>query len=363
MRFTKCYLLLVCIFLFGSCNSNTVFEDKSSNLTYYIIEEFKFIDKIDAHVHIRTADSTFAIFSKENNFRLLTVNTDEDPGIEQQNECAIQQAHTFPEVVSYATTFSVENWDSDNWESETIAYLKESFSMGATAVKIYKNIGMELKDRHGNLIMINHSRFDPIIDFIVKENIPIIGHFGEPKNCWLPIDEMTIKGDKGYFTRHPKFHMYLHPEFPSYEDQVNARNEMLDKHPGLLFIGAHLGSLEWSLDSLATFLDKYPDASVDLAARLSHIQLHAQKDWQKTHDFFVKYQDRIIYGTDIIIKEGMEGHEIKTKVLGKWINDWTFLCSNEELVSNSFEGAFRGLKLPKAVIDKIYNSNAAKAFL
>jgi hypothetical protein len=96
--------------------------------------------------------------------------------------------------------------------------------------------------------MIDDPRFDRILDFIEKNDITVIGHLGEPKNCWLPVDQMTIAGDKNYFTANPGYHMYLHPEFPSYEAQINARDNMLRKHPGLRFVGAHLGSLEWNVD-------------------------------------------------------------------------------------------------------------------
>ena len=72
---------------------------------------------------------------------------------------------------------------------------------------------------------------------------------------------------------------------------------MLEKHPDLKFIGCHLGSLEWSLDELAKRLDKYPNMAVDLS-RMTNLQIHTMNDWQKTHDFFIKYQDRLIYGTD-----------------------------------------------------------------
>lgn len=355
-------LLFICLFFFGNCNQDKVPHERSSESTYYTSKDFKSIHKIDAHVHIRTEDSAFASFSKENNFRVITLSTDEAPGIEVQNEFAIQQLQAFPEVVFYATTFSVIGWDHENWGEKTIAYLKKSFSIGAVAVKLYKNIGMELKDKDGNFIMISDLKFDPIIDFMAKESMPLIGHFGEPKNCWLAIDEMTINGDKGYYKRHPEFHMYLHPQYPSYEDQLTARNEMLDKHPHLKFIGAHLGSLEWSLDSLAGYLDRFPEAVVDMAARVSHIQLHAKRNWQKTHAFFVKYQDRLLYGTDLIIDERMETSEMKTKVLDKWIADWAFFSSDEEMFSTSFEGGFKGLKLPKQIIDKLYRTNAETLF-
>ena len=147
--------------------------------------------------------------------------------------------------------------------------------------------------------MIDDPAFDSIIDFIAKSDIPVVGHLGEPKNCWLPLEKMTIKGDQSYFRQNPKYHMYLHPEFPSYEAQMEARDHMLEKHPDLKFIGAHLGSLEWSVAELAKRLDKFPNMAVDMAARISHLKYQAKTNWQEVHDFCVKYQDRLLYATDL----------------------------------------------------------------
>jgi hypothetical protein len=126
--------------------------------------------------------------------------------------------------------------------------------------------------------------------------VPVLGHQGEPRNAWLPLDQMTIRGDREYFAAHPQYHMALHPEWPSYEQQVAARDRMLDKHPGLTFVAVHLASLEWDVDRIAAFLRHYPNASVDLAARLPHLELQASKDRDRVRQFFIEFQDRILYG-------------------------------------------------------------------
>ena len=190
----------------------------------------------------------------------------------------------------------------------------------------------------------------------------MIGHLGEPKNCWLPIEKMTVQGDVNYFSTHPKYHMYLHPEYPSYEDQINARDHMLEKHPGLQFIGAHLGSLEWDVDELAKRLDKFPNMAVDTASRISHLQYQAKTDWQKIHDFCIKYQDRIIYGTDIIIHPTSDPLEIKTQSHDIRLRHWNFFTSDKMMRVPKVEGEFKGLKLPRKVVDKIYHTNAEKWF-
>ena len=60
-----------------------------------------------------------------------------------------------------------------------------------------------------------------------------------------------------------------------------------------------MASLEWSVDRLAVFLDRFPNANVDIAARMTQIQYQSNQDREKVRDFFIKYQDRLMYGTDI----------------------------------------------------------------
>jgi hypothetical protein len=63
--------------------------------------------------------------------------------------------------------------------------------------------------------MIDDPRLDTVLNFIAQTGITLLSHQGEPKNCWLPIDQMTVEGDKRYFKENPKYRMYLHPEYPS----------------------------------------------------------------------------------------------------------------------------------------------------
>jgi predicted TIM-barrel fold metal-dependent hydrolase len=157
--------------------------------------------------------------------------------------------------------------------------------------------------------------------------------------------------------------MYLHPGFTTYEAQVNARDRMLEKHPDLRFVGAHLGSLEWSVDELAKRLDKFPNMAVDMAERISHFEQQAQLDRQKVFDFFIKYQDRLIYATDFIIDESTKPDEMKKHAYDVRMSHWKFFTTDDTMhVPKSVDGTFKGLKLPKQVIDKIYLKNAEKWF-
>jgi predicted TIM-barrel fold metal-dependent hydrolase len=331
---------------------------------YYSMSDFNSIKKYDTHVHFNVYDTSFLDQAKADNFRLLTINVNPTyyPPIEEQLRIGNLLIKQHPTDISFATTFTVNNWHDNDWQQKSLDYLKRSFDQGAIAVKVWKNIGMELRDKDGRFVMIDDQRFDPIFNYLAKNKIPLIGHLGEPKNCWLPVEQMTVSGDKGYFTRHPEYHMYLHPEYPSYEDQIKARNNVLEKHPDLKFIGAHLGSLEWSVDELAKHLDKYPNFAVDMAARIPHFQYQAVNNWQKVRDFMVKYQDRLIYATDLEVTSTPNTVERNKRAHERWIGHWEFFTSDANIKAPEVENEFRGLHLPRAVIDKIYKTNAERWF-
>ena len=364
--------LLAFLIFFQNCSerkqSSTANESHdlkdSTGETYYSEADFPLVKKMNTHVHIRIFDSAFITQAASDNFRLINVNvaSPSSPSIENQQEVALRLVKTFPENISYATTISVDNFNAPDWQQKTLDYLKASFEKGAIAVKVWKNIGMDLKDRNGKFVMIDNPAFDPIIDFIQKNNITLIGHLGEPRNAWLPVDQMTVSGDKNYFSAHPQYHMFLHPEYPSYEDQINARDHMLEKHPDVRFVGAHLASLEWNVDELAKRLDKFPNMAVDMAERISHFQYQAVTDWKKVHDFFIKYQDRLIYATDEGVRQNANAVEMSRLAHENWLRHWKFFTSDEEMKVPKVEKAFNGLKLPKEIIDKIYLKNAEKWF-
>jgi GH18 family chitinase/predicted TIM-barrel fold metal-dependent hydrolase len=336
--------------------SNGLGDIESKSEMYYSLEDFKLIKKFDSHIHINTKEAAFINQAEDDNFRFLDIIDDRPFGLpmDEQQQFAMLHLKNFPDRMVVATTFAVNDWKNNDWVENTIAELENSFSKGAKAVKIWKNIGMDLKDKNGKFVMVNDSRLDPVIDYLAKNHIPVIGHNGEPRDCWLPLDEMAFS--KGYYGSHPEYHMFLHPEYPSYDDQINARDNMLEKHPDLIFVGAHLGSLEWSLDELAKRLDRFPNMSVDLS-RMSNLMLHTLKNRQKTRNFFIKYQDRLVYATDTAINASTIPTEMKKRIHDRWVREWKFYVSDEKIILRDF-GELKGLKLPREVVDKIYLKNA-----
>jgi predicted TIM-barrel fold metal-dependent hydrolase len=327
--------------------------------------EFKTFPKIDAHVHLITGDDSFVKIVEENNFQLMTLVTGSapQPVIDEEFNYARTLAMKHPETIAFATTFTMDGFGEPDWEEKTLKWLEKSFTEGAIAVKVWKDIGMTFRDKDGNFILIDDPRFDPIFDYIESQGKTLVNHNGEPKNCWLPLDEMTVKGDINYFTNHPEFHMYLHPEFPSYDSLNAARDRMLEKHPNLRYVGCHLGSLEWDVDELAKELDQFPNMSVDMAERICHFKI---QDRDKVRSFFIRYQDRLLYGTDI----GFTDNDPKGTSMEKaqyildniWLSDWEYFTTDLMLTQDDVVKDYQGLKLPAAVLKKIYYDNAVRMY-
>ena len=334
------------------------------NDKYYSKKDYQSVLKVDAHVHLNSDKGYFEDRAIEDNFMLVTLCVDhsDSVSVKKQLESALLSKNKYPGKVFYGATFYFDTtgWNTDSWANKVISHLDSDISGGAISVKFWKNIGMTVTDQNGKFIMVDDPAIKPVIDFIIGKNLPITGHLGEPKNCWLPLNEMTVSGDSNYFAQNPQYHMFLHPEYPSYEDQINARDHLLEIHPDLKFIGSHLGSLEWNVDELAKRLDKYPNMAVDLAARICHLQYQSAKDRNRVRDFCIKYQDRLLYGTDQSDNGTNDREKLSKRIHEIWLDDWNYFTSKDEMTSKKFKGKFEGLQLPKSVVRKIFGENSIK---
>ena len=122
----------------------------------------------------------------------------------------------------------------------------------------------------------------------------------------------------------------LQVDYPSCEELLAARDRMLDKHPDLRYVGCHLGSMEWNTGKQAQFLDKYPNAALDMAARITHLKV---QDRDKVRDFIIEYQDRLLYGTDIILRdanlEGSSSELFQKKLRNVYQKYWAYFTKDE----------------------------------
>lgn len=355
-KISQLFLLSYLFFVFSGCNTGTP--------EYYSSSDFESVPKIDAHFHYNTTDTRYLEFADSINMRFISPNVDAGRSIDEQLETASAIKKEYPDKFIFLGTFSVDNFGDPGFPDQIIARIKECMEAGASGIKVWKNVGMVLKDDEGNYIMIDNPAFEPALEYLQENEIPLLGHLGEPLNCWLPAEKMTLGNDRRYFTNNPQYHMYLHPDAPSYEDQINARDRILEKYPDLIFSGAHLASLEWSVDELASRFEKFPALSVDISARIGHLQHQSLADHEKVRNFMIKYQDRIMYGSDMSVTDNNTNYKSTTESLRtRWFDHWIYLATDSTITVSDLDNQdVKGLQLPAGVIEKIYYKNAEDFF-
>jgi len=222
-----------------SCQSNT-----NAQFDY-----LKSIKKIDVHTHIFCNDPTLLAFLDEYNFKLNNIVTDAnvlDPTTyNDQREMANAICNPNPRYYSWVTTFGVENRNQPDWAQNVIKQLKEDFDNGALGVKVWKNIGMKIKNSKGEYIQIDDPIFDPILKFIEKEGKTFIPHTGEPIQAWM------LQRETDYWGKHPEWASWDQPEKPSFSDVMAAKDHVIQRYPDLRVVGAHLASLEFDVNEIS----------------------------------------------------------------------------------------------------------------
>lgn len=353
------FWLAVIAFMAGSVSGCT-----SRVSEFYTADDFLTVPKIDVHFHYDTPDERYLFLADSLNFRLVSPNVDAGRSISDQLDITRELRKRYPDKFAFFGTFGVDHYGSEDFAERIISRIDTCMAAGAAGIKIWKNIGMTLKDGNGNFIMADDPVFAPVFSYMEAKNIRLLAHLGEPRNCWLPLEEMTLDNDRSYFRNNPKYHMYLHPEAPSYEDQIAARDNLLKRYPGIIFTGAHLGSQEWSIDEVSKNLDRFPAYDVEFSARIGHLQYQAISEPGKVRDFIIKYQDRIMYGTDVGVSARNTDYAVTAESLKKrWYEQFLWLATDAEVVVADLDDrAVKGLQLPKEVIDKIYFTNAEKFF-
>jgi predicted TIM-barrel fold metal-dependent hydrolase len=324
------------------------------------IQGFAAIHPIDAHVHVYVETPALNAFLLRNNLHFIDIAVldDRDPfykSFQNQYDGAQSVIHGSPGHASLCTTFSPYDFEDPGFSARVIRQLNENFREGAVAVKIYKTIGMEIKKKDGTYLMSDDAVFQPIYQDIAAHNRTVIAHLAEPTSCWQPPNPSSPDFD--YYKGHPEEYAYTHPEWPSKESILAARDHILEQNPNLRLVGAHLGSMEVDLDEIAKHFDKYPNFAVDTAGRVEYFMLQPNK---KVRKFLIKYQDRVLYGTDVEIMPDSNVVKVLSDLQNTYALDWKYFATNETF---DYKGhKVTGLELPKPVLRKLYHENAVHWF-
>jgi predicted TIM-barrel fold metal-dependent hydrolase len=314
--------------------------------------------RIDAHAHVFSSPPAFVDMLERLDVRLLNIAVVDkhDPGFEEagpQHERAAEVARASRGRAPWCSTFDPQDWESAGFAGRTIARLERTFEQGAVAVKIYKSIGMELKARSGAYLMPDDPVFQPILEAIQAHDKTLFAHLAEPTAAWHPLDPSSPH--YGYYKSNPDWHMFLHPERPRKETILAARDRVLKRHPRLRVVGCHLGSMEDDVHAIARRFDLHPNFAVDTAARVPDLMIQPR---EKVRDFLIKYQDRVLYATDLTLTPADKTAESLAHWEKTYDRDWTYFATSETV---AYEGrTIRGLELPDAVLRKLFRANAEK---
>jgi predicted TIM-barrel fold metal-dependent hydrolase len=324
---------------------------------------FEEIRKIDVHSHIFEDVPELSEMLDRTNTRIVNVcvrGTDPERLRRQEAMAEQQQARYGKARFPFASTFDLTRRDDSDYADQVKRWLSASFEKGALLVKIWKEVGMEIKDRQGRFVLADDAVFDPIYAFLTERGKPLLAHLAEPREAWLPLDPQSVH--YGYYSRNPEWHLHGRAGYPTHEELVASRDRILERHPRLTVIGAHLGSLEHDVDEIARRLDRYPNFHVECSARTADL---TRQPTDKVRAFLIKYQDRVLYGLD-------QSRRADPKRENSADERRAFARSLEETYRRDFryyagegEMEYRGKKvqslaLPRAVLEKFYYRNAER---
>ena len=321
-------------------------------------EEFRALAAIDTHTHVFSADTAFVAMLEKLNLHILDVLVDDDmePGqssFEKKKQQALSVVTAGHGYAALCTTFDPFSFNQPDYAQNTVRGLNEDFAGGAIAVKLWKNVGMEIKESNGHYLMPDNPLFEPIFQDIASHGKTLLAHLADPDSGWQPPNPASP--DYEYYRDHPKSYMYIQKGVPTKAEILSARDHILERNPDLRVVGAHLGSMESNLAELGQHLDRYSNFAVDLAARMPYFEMQPRETMIA---FITRYQDRLIYGTD----NEFSGGSSKTirDLESVYANDWRYFATSDTILYK--DKPVQGLKLPPAILRKIYHDNAAKWF-
>jgi len=265
----------------------------------------------------------------------------------KETVAALDQAHP-----GRFLTFALVNFDGiddEDWGPREAKRLEESFKLGARGLKFHKSFGLSYRFKDGTLMAVDDRKLDPIWEMCARHNRPVVIHVADPAAFFTPLDRFNERWHE--LNNHPNW-LFFGTKFPKRQDLLDQLHRVIERHPKTLFINTHFGNNAEDLASVAEKMERYPNMYVDIDARISELgrQPYAARR------FFLKYQDRILFGTDTTPRR--DAFRIYYRFLET--DDEYFDCSE----SHHRQGFWNiyGIFLPDEVLEKIYRKNAERLF-
>lgn len=237
--------------------------------------------------------------------------------------------------------------DDPNFSQEMVAQLDDAVARGARGLKQLKDLGLGVRDRSGRLVAVDDRRLDPIWEECGRLGIPVFIHTADPEAFFHPADGNNERYEE--LIENPSW-SFAGPQFPALEELLEARNRVFARHPNTTFVSLHMGWPE-NLDWVGHMLDQYPNVMVEFGAREAELG----RQPRRTRELFLRYQDRIMFGTDNGMDEEMYRNHFRwLETADEYFDYWGY--------PGQGRWEIYGMDLPDAVLEKIYHLNAERVF-
>ncbi len=242
------------------------------------------------------------------------------------------------------TNLDLEGFGAPGWSARALGELSADFAAGARGLKIYKSLGLGAKDADGRRIAVDDPRLDPVWAKCGELGIPVLIHTGEPASFWQPKDASNER----LLELMERPERYRDPAaYPSWEALMGEQHAVFRRHPGTIFINAHLGWMGNDLARLGRLLEELPNVYTEIGAVLAELgrQPRFAREW------LVRHQDRVLFGKD---SWAPEEYPVYFRVL-ETADDYFPYYRRRHAFWRMY-----GLDLPDEVLQKIYYGNAAR---
>jgi uncharacterized protein len=231
------------------------------------------------------------------------------------------------------------------WAQRAIAQLEADVAAGAVGIgEIGKGLGLSARKADGTRLQIDDPALDPLWAAAARLKLPVFIHTADPQEFWQPVT----------FTNERWLELALFPNrryppetYPSFETLITERDNMLRRNPRTTFVIAHMGWHANDLGRLARLMDALPNVHTEVGAVLYDIG----RQPRTAHDFFVKYQDRILFGKDSFQPEEYPYY-------------WRVFETRDDYFDyyRDYHASWKlyGIDLPDAVLKKVYFGNALR---
>jgi Amidohydrolase len=303
------------------------------------LRKFTALSPIDVHTHVYKTDPVFIAMLQQLNIHILDLlvadvnDTASHRSFGPLRQDAWQFVSSSDGHASLSTTFDPFDWNSPVFPGSAIHSINHDFARGAVAVTIWANTGMSMKSASSLPALPDDPKLEPVYQDMARHNKTLMAHIGKSDEVWVA-DRAAA------------------PAVPAI---LQARDRILKQNPHLRVVAAHFGSLTENLDQLGSRLERYPNLAVDTSSRMDFLMTQPR---EQVVTFFLKFQDRILYGTDSSFHQNDSAGVVIPKWQNRYAMDWRYLASDDTL---EFDGRqIRCLHLPEAVLRKIYHDNAVR---